>query len=82
MPPETHLWLDYITRTIVTCSILHTTLPPWEFLDDFPQVQKVYKAFIYLVGYVAINGRSSVYKSLSTKDGTQVSKAANGGNGK
>lgn len=54
-------------------SILHTILPPWEAFNDFPTVQKYYKLLIYIVGYVALNGRSTVYPSVSTKDGTQPS---------
>ena len=68
------------------CSHLHSVLPPWEFLDDFPTVQKYYKAFIYFIGYVAANYRSSAYKSISTQNGTVIApvvvKKLNGGNGK
>ena len=60
------------------CSVLHTVLPPWEGLQDFPTVQKYYKLLVYFIGYAALNGRSTVYRSLSTADGSQVSKAANG----
>ncbi len=60
------------------CSLLHTFLPPWEFLDDFPAIQKIYKVIIYVIGYIAGNGRSTIYRDLSTKNGTQTSKAANG----
>jgi hypothetical protein len=60
------------------CSLLHTFLPPWEFLDDFPTVQKIYKAVIYVIGYVAGNGRSTIYPTLSTANGTKTSLAANG----
>lgn len=52
-------------RTVVTCSVLHTFLPPWEFLTDFPKAQKYYKVLVYVVGYVALNGRSTVYQSIS-----------------
>jgi len=79
MPTEAHLWIDYITRTVVVCSVLHSFLPPWEVLEDFPAAKRYYKLFIYFIGYVAINGRSTLYGSLSTKDGTTPSKAANGG---
>jgi len=80
-----HLYLDIATRTIVVCSVLHTFLPPFEFLDQFPTAQKYYKLAVYVVGYIAINGRSTVYKSISTQNGTQISQAvikSNGGNGK
>src|SRR5438034_3681389 len=67
-----------VAQVSFACSLLHTFLPPWEFLDDFPTVQKVYKAIIYVIGYVAGNGRSTLYKSISTADGTKTSKIVNG----
>jgi len=62
-----HNWIDILTRTVFIASILHSALPPWDFLNDFPKAQKVYKAAIYLIGYIAINARSTVYKSISTE---------------
>jgi hypothetical protein len=50
----------YITAITFGASILHTFLPPWDFLDDFPTAQKYYKAFVYFVGFVAENARSTV----------------------
>jgi hypothetical protein len=71
------------TEVIAAASLLHTILPPWEALNDFPMAQKYYKLAIYLVGYVALNGRSTVYPALSTASGTKPSaavlQAANGG---
>jgi hypothetical protein len=67
-----------VTEVVSVASLVHTMLPPWDALGDFPRAQKYYKLFVYLVGYVALNGRSTVYSSLSTKDGTQSSKAVNG----
>lgn len=64
-----HAILDWGTRIIVSCSILHTFLPPWDFLADFPRAQKYYKLLIYVVGYIAINGRSTVYKSIAVPNG-------------
>jgi hypothetical protein len=66
----------YISGITFVASLAHTFLPPWEFLNDFPTAQKYYKAFIYFVGYVAANGRSTVYGSVSTKDGTTPSQVA------
>jgi len=63
-------------HVIVGASILHNFLPPWDFLNDYPQAQKAYKLVIYVVGYVALNARSTLYPSLSTKDGTQPSNLA------
>jgi predicted membrane channel-forming protein YqfA (hemolysin III family) len=67
--------IDVITRVVFIASIAHSALPPWEFLSDFPTAQKVYKAFVYLVGFIAINGRSTVYHSISiaTPDGVNES---------
>lgn len=66
------------TEVIAFSSLAHTILPPWEVFDDFPRVQKYYKLFVYIVGYAALNGRSTVYKDLSTKDGTRSSPIVNG----
>lgn len=59
-------WLyDYAAGAVLICSALYTFLPPWEFLNDFPQAQKFYKVFVYLVGYVGGGtARSAVYKSI------------------
>jgi len=67
-----HHIVDIITEISVIASLLHTFLPPWDFLNDFPQAQKVYKAFIYVIGYVAISGRSSVYRTISIKNAEGV----------
>lgn len=52
------------------CSILHSTLPPWDIeqLKPFPRLQSAYRLFIYVIGYVAINARSTVYKSISIQN--------------
>lgn len=63
-----HQWVDIFTETVVVSSILHTMLPPWDFLNDFPRAQKYYKLVVYLVGYVALNARSTVYQSVSMKN--------------
>jgi len=60
----------------VVASVLHTFLPPWEAFGDFPTLQKYYKLFVYCVGYVGLNARSTVWKSLSTNSGQQPSVAA------
>lgn len=69
------------TKVIAGSSVLHSILPPWEAFGDFPRIQKVYKLFVYLVGYVAINWRSTLWKDLSTHEGSEPSKVANGVNG-
>lgn len=60
---------DILFSVIVGCSVLHTFLPPWdaEAFQPFPAFVKYYKVFIYVLGYVAINARSAVYKSISTE---------------
>ena len=60
-----HQLIDIGTETVVACSILHSFLPPWDFLNDFPRAQKYYKAAVYVIGYVGLNARSTVYKSIS-----------------
>ncbi len=63
-----HLSVEYLAvHLIATCSILHSLLPPWDFLDPWPRAQKYYKAVIYVIGYMALNGRSTVYRSISTQ---------------
>lgn len=63
-----HWIIDYGFGAVTVCSVLHTFLPPWDWLNDFPRAQKYYKAFIYFIGYVAINGRSTTYQSISMKN--------------
>jgi len=70
-----------VTEVVTCCSLAHTLLPPWEAFNDFPTVQKYYKLLIYFIGYAALNGRSTVYGSVSTKNGTQPSQAATNGGG-
>jgi hypothetical protein len=70
------LLFDVLSRTVVVCSLLHTFLPPWDFLAPWPRAQKVYRAIIYVIGYVAINARSTVYPSVSTDDGQHASQAS------
>lgn len=64
------------TEGIAICSVLHTVLPPWEAFNDFPTLQKYYKLLLYVIGYAALNGRSTVWQSVSTKNGTQPSPVA------
>lgn len=71
--PHTHSLIDICTETIAACSLLHTMLPPWEAFNDYPKVQKAYKLLVYLVGWFALNARSTVYKSISTKEGAYTS---------
>lgn len=63
------LWNIY-AQVCTICSLLHSALPPWDFLADFPRTQKVYKVIIYIIGYIALNARSTLYKSISVSNGT------------
>lgn len=82
--PEWHVVLDYATRAVAVCAVLHTFLPPWDWkpqfvvegLADFPAVQNLffksihnryYKLLIYTIGYIAINGRSTIWKGISVE---------------
>lgn len=67
------LWSIY-TSVVTICSFLHTTLPPWDFLKDFPRAQAVYKVLVYIIGYIALNARSTVYKSISANGNAAVPK--------
>jgi len=70
--------LDVIAKIVMGCALLHSFLPPWEILEDFPRTQKFYKVLVYTVGYIGLKARSTIYPVLSTKNGSQTSKAANG----
>lgn len=59
---DTHHVYDTVAAIVLVSTVLHNLLPPWDWLTDFPTAQKYYKAFIYLVGYLAGNARSTVYK--------------------
>jgi hypothetical protein len=72
------LWTAY-SQVCTVCSFLHTTLPPIEFLDDFPRAKAAYKVSIYVIGYVGLNARSTVYRSISTDGGSKVSDAVKNG---
>jgi hypothetical protein len=56
------------TEVIAGASILHTLLPPWDFLNDFPTLQKYYKLVVYVIGYVALNARSTLYQNISVNN--------------
>lgn len=71
-------WVAVTTTGITVCSILHTILPPWEVFTEWPTFQKYYKLLVYIIGYAALNGRSTLWQSLSTANGSKTSKAANG----
>jgi len=60
-----HWMTYYIPLVVFICSVLHSVLPPWDFLNEFPRAQKYYKLAIYIIGYIALNARSTVYQSIS-----------------
>lgn len=80
-----HQIRDFATRFMVTCSIIHTFLPPWDWepefvtvgLSEFPVAQKVFRGFfhnryykllVYLVGFIAVNLRSTIWKYISVNN--------------
>jgi hypothetical protein len=72
---QSHVF-NIVAGIVLIASVLHAVLPPWDFLSDFPTAQKYYKLVVYVVGYIALNARSTLYKSISTQDGTTPSAAA------
>jgi hypothetical protein len=52
---------EYGSKAVLICSILHTLLPPWENFEEWPVLQRYYKLFVFLVGYIALNARSTIY---------------------
>jgi hypothetical protein len=60
-------------QIVYWCTIAHNILPPWDWLRDFPSAVRWYKAGVYIIGWGAGNLRSTVYQSISTKDGTTPS---------
>lgn len=71
MNPTLH-FVFICTAVSTACSILHSTLPPWDhdMLKPFPKFAIYYRIFIYMLGGVAINLRSTVWTQISTqKDG-------------
>jgi hypothetical protein len=65
-----HEWKDIGFDIIVGCSIAHSVLPPWDndALKPFPRLQGGYRLFIYVVGYIGLNARSTIYKSISVNN--------------
>lgn len=62
-----HAVKDIACDVVIGCSVAHTFLPPWDAppLQPFPRLQKYYRLLIYIVGYIGINARSTVYPSIS-----------------
>lgn len=65
-----HAAKDIVFDGVVGASFLHTFLPPWdaEPFQPFPNFQKYYRVFIYVTGYLAVNARSTVYRSISVQN--------------
>jgi len=63
-----HEVIDITTRTVMVSSVVHSLLPPWdaEPFQAFPGFVRYYKLVVYLIGYMGLNARSTVYKSIST----------------
>jgi hypothetical protein len=75
-----HAARDLVFEVVAAASVLHTFLPPWDAdaLKPFPKLQSYYRLFIYVLGYVAINARSTVYKSISINNPDGVNGKPNG----
>lgn len=75
-----HELKDIAFDVVVACSVLHTFLPPWdaEALKPFPTLQKYYRLLIYVVGYVGINARSTVYPIISINNPNGVNNKVSG----
>jgi hypothetical protein len=57
-----------ILATSFSASLAHSfLLPPWDApeIAQFPRFQKYYRLFVYVVGYVAVNMRSTTFRSIS-----------------
>lgn len=67
---DLHAAKDIAFDIVVAASVLHTVLPPWDApaIAGLPTFQKYYRIAIYFVGYVAINARSTVYRSISQQN--------------
>lgn len=78
-PQTIHVLKDIAAEVIVACSVAHSVLPPWdaEAFKPYPRFVKFYKVFVYLVGYVAINMRSTIYRSISTQTNGGVNESIN-----
>lgn len=74
-----HAVKDIAFDIVVGCSVAHTFLPPWDAdaLKPFPTLQKYYRLLIYVVGYVGINARSTIYPSISTQTPGGVNESVN-----
>lgn len=70
-------------RVVVACSLIHTFAPPWDVdaLKPYPRLRDAYRLFIYIVGYIALNARSTVYKSISTQNPDSPNASAQALNG-
>ena len=62
-----HATKDIVFDVMVGSSFLHSVLPPWDAdaFQPFPGFQKYYRLLIYVMGFVALNARSTVYRSIS-----------------
>ena len=69
MSPHVHSAMEIYIRAVFIASLFHSFLPPWDAdaFKPFPTFVKFYKVLIYVIGYVAINARSTVYPSISTQ---------------
>lgn len=59
-----HRIYDAVAGMVLICSLLYSVLPPYDGYGDFPRFQKFYKAFIFTIGHMGANARSSLYPSI------------------
>ena len=69
MTGHEHAFKDIITDVVFLSSLSHSLLPPWdaEVFAPFPTFQKYYKVLVYVIGFMGLNARSTVYRSISTE---------------
>ena len=64
---------DIVAKWVFVFSIINILLPPIEFFNDFPKVQKVYSFIVHIVKYYgALDFRGKVmaqYDSYKNKNG-------------
>lgn len=68
-PTAVHLLL----RVIVTASVVHILLPPYEFFAKFPRFQKYYQVIVEVIAWLALNARGRMIQAYPSMRGAQDS---------
>jgi hypothetical protein len=67
-----HQLFDWAGAIVLVSSILGSFLPPYEWFDNWPKFQAVYKVFVMTVTkWGAINLKSVVYPSVNVQSQAQ-----------